>query len=286
MGTPFISLLTPSANHLEGYDRSQPPDAGHQPSSIPRTFLDAMAVRKAVYVDEQGVPLAFEMDVDDARACHWVVYASVHRRETGTTESVPIGTLRLVPFPHHPHPTPGGLYEDGRLVRVEGRDGEAAGQAEATRAATEQQQQPSFGAADRATSLHDGREAYVKLGRLAVVREFRGKGIARLLVQTALGWLRAHPGHFDPSVAALGLEQLSSSAGAAGNVDVPRWSGLVCCHAQDAVVGVWERCGFVVDEGMGRWTEEGIPHVGMFLRLDVEVMIDRPLQLSRPDHFS
>jgi hypothetical protein len=51
---------------------------------------------------------------------------------------------------------------------------------------------------------------------------------------------------------------------------VPRWNGLICCHAQEDAVKVWERCGFRVDEEMGTWMEEGIPHRGMFLRVEVE----------------
>jgi predicted GNAT family N-acyltransferase len=40
-------------------------------------------------------------------------------------------------------------------------------------------------------------------------------------------------------------------------------------HAQEQVVGTWKRWGFEVDEGMGRWDEEGIMHVGMFTRLPI-----------------
>ncbi len=117
---------------------------------------------------------------------------------------------------------------------------------------------------DRATDMHDGKDPYVKLGRLAVLKEFRGQGIA-LLVRSALDWARKHPTYFNPGVSALGVEQLGMSRG----VDVPKWNGLVCCHAQESVVRTWEKCGFEVDNGMGRWTEEGIPHVGMFVRLEI-----------------
>jgi len=33
---------------------------------------------------------------------------------------------------------------------------------------------------------------------------------------------------------------------------------------------MWERNGFVVDEGMGRWSEVGVEHVGMFRRVVVD----------------
>ena len=68
MGTPFIVFVGPT--NLDGYNRSLPP--AEQPSTIPKTFLDAMEVREEVFVQEQGVPLDNEFDADDARACHWV----------------------------------------------------------------------------------------------------------------------------------------------------------------------------------------------------------------------
>lgn len=264
MGTPFISLLEPT-QALVAYDRTKPHT--EQAPGIPQTFLDAMEVRQAVFVEEQGVPLEFEVDEDDPRSCHWVVYASVNQTDapevrhaaTGevvqprrsSTRSTPIGTVRLVPFPHPPHPAPGGRYEDGRLVGGAGPLAAAA-------------QQPS--GADRPTGMHDGREPYVKLGRLAVVKEFRGHKVARLLVGTALAWMRGHADYFNPSVAQLGFDQLAIERAS----DIPKWAGLVGCHAQDGAVGAWVKSGFVVDEGMGTWWEEGIPHVGMFQRLPLE----------------
>ncbi|OAR00454.1 hypothetical protein LLEC1_05864 [Akanthomyces lecanii] len=244
MGTPFISLVEPSK--LEGYKPGLLRE--EQPADIPSTFLDAIEVREDVFVKEQGVPVENEFDVDDPRCCHWVAYASVHttqehevRDETGavvqprksSTRSTPIGTVRLVPFPHDPHP-----------------DNSSA---------------PTF-AADRPTSYHDGRESYVKLGRLAVQKDFRGNRIAGLLVNTVLDWLKENPSYFDPSITELGLEQV----GARRETEIPSWGGLVCVHAQKKVQSFWERCGFKIDEGMGTWWEEGILHVGMFQRLPID----------------
>ncbi|TQN69773.1 hypothetical protein CSHISOI_05692 [Colletotrichum shisoi] len=297
MGTPFVSLLEPTG--LDAYIRGVPHD--EQPAAIPKEFCDAMEVREAVFVEEQKVPAENEFDADDSRACHWISYASVNKvveqevvDATGnivkprrsSTRSTPIGTIRLVPFPHAPHPKNGGVYWDG--VLKEGLDAEGAkfGPAAHEGANANANASPVNGQAetaaehvggerwlsaikvfapDRATELHDGKEPYVKLGRLAVVREFRGHRIARLLVTTALAWLRAHPSYFDPSIKEMGLEQI----GATSAEEVPKWKGLVCVHAQAAVVGAWEKFGFQVDEGMGTWWEEGIEHKGMFLRLDV-----------------
>ena len=48
-----------------------------------------------------------------------------------------------------------------------------------------------------------------------------------------------------------------------------RWRGLVMVHAQVGVQGFWKGLGFVTDEGLGGWWEEGIRHVGMWRRLEV-----------------
>ncbi|KHO01866.1 Acyl-CoA N-acyltransferase [Metarhizium album ARSEF 1941] len=268
MGTPFISMLEPSK--LEGLELGKP--HSEQPAAIPKIFIDAMEVREMVFVQEQNVPLENEQDSDDARSCHWVVYASVNKTEEtevrdedgnviqprkSSTRTTPIGTIRLVPFPHAHHPKIGGEYRNGQLLQNE----------------TERQRCPSDTSGplsanstpDRATSFHDGREPYVKLSRLAVVKEYRGNGLSGLLIQTALSWLAANPTFFDPSITELGLEQM----GASTETEIPKWGGLVCVHAQEHVVGAWAKLGFQVDKGMGEWWEEGIPHVGMFKRLHI-----------------
>ncbi len=263
MGTPFISLVEPSK--LEGYRPGAPREK--QPTGIPSTFLDAMEVREDVFVKEQAVAVENEFDVDDPRCCHWIAYASVHttqeheiRDETGaivqprksSTRSTPIGTIRLVPFPHTPHPINGGRYWNNLL---EGETVDPSGRKDSA---------PAF-APDRPTTYHDGRESYVKLGRLAVQKDFRGNRIAGLLVNTVLHWLKENSSYFDPSITELGLEQV----GARRETEIPSWGGLVCVHAQKRVQPFWERCGFKVDEGMGTWWEEGILHVGMFQRLPI-----------------
>lgn len=263
MGTPFVAFLGPSK--LDGFRLGVPPES--QPAFIPKPFMDAMEVREEVYVREQKVPRENEFDADDARACHWVVYASINKTEEAevrdddgnvvqprksSTRSTPIGTIRLVPFPHDPHPKLDGRYRNGVLEG--GEDNSETKDALSHRA---------YGT-DRPTKFHDGKEPYVKLGRLAVIKEFRGNNLAGLLVNTALRWIKENPSFFDPSIRELGLEQL----GAADETDIPQWGGLVCVHAQEQIADIWKQWGFEVDEGMGRWWEEGIPHIGMFARLD------------------
>jgi len=259
LGTPFITFLRPSS--LEGYNNELPFD--QQPSTVPKTFLDAMEVRKEVFVKEQGVPLTNEFDSDDPRACHWVVYASVTattepevkddagniiRRKESAAQSQQIGTIRLVPFPHPPHPEPGSSFA-----------------ADALEMSPDPSKPPPY-IVDRVTTYHDGNEPYIKLGRIAVVEEFRGCGIANLLVSTAITWAQQNPTYFNPSVKSIGREQM----GAVSTKEIPVWKGLMCVHAQEQVARAWAKWGFKIDEGMGTWDEEGIKHVGMFQRLKLE----------------
>jgi predicted GNAT family N-acyltransferase len=134
------------------------------------------------------------------------------------------------------------VYVDNKLVGF--KDGEKG-----TTEIREQGGEAEKGV-DRATTFHDGIEPYVKVGRLAVVKEMRRAKMGGLLVRTALEWLRTHPDVF-------------------GDVAGRKWNGLVCAHGQIQARPAWERMGFKVDEGMGTWMEEGIEHVGMFIRLEV-----------------
>lgn len=308
MGTPFIALQEPMK--LDGWVRGKPHD--DQPSHIPPVFRDAMEVRETVFVAEQGVPLEYELDADDPRSCHWVVYASVNQttepeqRDAGTgevvrprrsvTRSQPVGTLRVVPFPHPPHPRAGGWYVDNVLQERPPNDASPTNTTTSTRTTTtttittdggaetgggggattltkpqsaaEEERQTSalpFGP-DRATTYHDGREPYVKIGRMAVIPEFRGHRISGQLWRAARAWLEAHPAYFNPSVTELGMDQLKAGVSS----EIPKWGGLIVCHAQESVVKVYERWGFKIDEGMGKWYEEGIPHVGMAMRLNIK----------------
>lgn len=237
-----------------------------------------MEVREQVFVEEQGVPLDNEFDSDDARACHWyatlyssfhftdkpqrVIYASINTvtdpevkdsegniltRKKSTTRSTPIGTIRLVPFPHPPHPEPGSSYAADALET------------------SSSPSSPSF-ITDRATTFHDGKEPYIKLGRLALLKEFRGSGIAKMLVSAAMTWAQQNPTHFNPSITERGMDKVAAETSG----ELPVWKGLMCVHAQEQVAKAWAKWGFKLDEGMGTWDEEGIKHVGMFMRLNLE----------------
>lgn len=256
---PSIACLKPGS--LNGFLVDAPRDS--QPPSVPRPFLDAMDIRLEVFVREQKVPAENEFDSDDPRSCHWIVYAT--SKETGATavpngvgtrqssiRKPPVGTVRLVPFPHEPHPKPGGSYWNGVL---EGERPASDGVATTAK--------PPL--TDPSPSVRDDQEPYVKIGRLAVVKARRGQGLAGLLVNTALSWLQANPSYFDGAIKEPGPEH-----GAPATSEAPKWNGLIYAHAQEQAAGAWAKWGFQVDESMGRWFEEGIPHVGMFQRLIVE----------------
>ena len=265
-----------------------------------------------------------------AKKGHWVIYASVNKTEApavvspssgevlrprrSTHISLPIGTIRLVPFPHPPHPKNGGVYVDGELTNAGDPIPASPPSLPATvtaAAAADQQfpfqttttttngnsntttitspsspdgppetvdpltlsesmraSTPSYlpFATDRRTSLHDGQEPYVKLGRLAVLKEFRRAGIAGQLVRAATQWMQENYVIFNPRPSTVGFERLGMDE---RNGVLPKWRGLICVHAQEAAVPMWERYGFEVDHEMGTWYEEGIPHVGMFRRVKV-----------------
>jgi predicted GNAT family N-acyltransferase len=200
-----------------------------------------MIVRHTVFVEEQGVPLENEFDEDDPRSYHWVAYASVpvkarsqptspemkphdekmeDNSDKPASTKIPIGTIRLVPGPFD-HPHPNGKME---------------------------------------TAVHKISETYVKIGRLAVIKEFRKAGISKLLIETALRFIHDHPYeiHHGPYMD----HNNSNNSGL-------NFRGLVLIHAQVGVQKVWKRYGFETDESMGTWDEEGIEHVGMWKRVDV-----------------
>ncbi|PHH92781.1 hypothetical protein CDD83_5187 [Cordyceps sp. RAO-2017] len=252
---PLVASMEP--RQLQGFRPGAPHDA--QPPSIPALFIDAMKVREQVFVEEQKVPAENEFDADDSRSCHWVAYLGAdHADDLAVRDAsrrdrpTPVGTIRMVPFPHDPHPKAGGKYWSGVLEGDERKP--------AIVGVPEQSTVP-----DRPTSFHDGKEPYIKLGRLAVVSESRGKRVAGLLVEAALSWLKANPAYFDLSLAEQAAQRRESKAPS----DDTKWRGLVCVHAQEQVMDVWAKWGFRLDEVMGKWCEEGIPHVGMFQRLDI-----------------
>ncbi|OJJ43283.1 hypothetical protein ASPZODRAFT_19685 [Penicilliopsis zonata CBS 506.65] len=90
-------------------------------------------------------------------------------------------------------------------------------------------------------------EAYIKLTRVATLPHARGRGLSRILLARACDYLAQRP------------DEVS-----------PEWNGLILTHAQVDVEGMYLKLGFVTDERLGRWDEEGIQHLGMWKRIDVK----------------
>jgi predicted GNAT family N-acyltransferase len=170
-----------------------------------------------VFVDEQNCSAEAEIDSDDNRSWHWVIY-------DGTT---PVGVIRLVPPPQPPH------------SQITNPEAEAEAEVEAVYDWTH--------------------EPCIKLTRVAIMPEYRGLGLGRRLVETALEWAAVHAAEIDEAAALIGARAERESA--------PLWKGLVLVHAQVDVERMYARLGFVTEEELGTWYEEGIEHRGMFRRL-------------------
>ncbi|KAI9797338.1 MAG: hypothetical protein M1833_005517 [Piccolia ochrophora] len=247
MSTEFISFLAAPGDKITGYTRSKSAD-DESNDDIPSTFVEAMSVREEVFVDEQHVPAENELDYDDARSFHWVVYASVSstskpgaRKGSETTRS-PVGTVRLVPPPHPPHPTPGSQHKIDN-------------------------------AEDGHTEIwYAGKEPYVKLGRLATLKPYRGLGLGRLLVNAALEWAGQNSEVILPPLSPTSREQAKADG---APIAEGKWKGLVLVHAQKDVEAMWKKYGFAKDESMGTWIEEGIEHVGMWKRIPVTEQVKK-----------
>lgn len=218
-----------------------------------------MSIREQVFVHEQGVLLDNELDADDARCWHWVAYASIGApaapantnttanarpdpaaKRGSTASRLAVATIRLVPPPHPPHPAPGSSHA------IDNNKGVPA-----------------------PTSAPAHAEPYVKLGRLATLKDFRKLGLGRLLVDTALAWAAAHGEEIVAPTSAARREAARVGEGEDG-VDGGEWRGLVLVHAQRQTERWYARFGFERDVGMGVWDEEGIEHVGMWKRVVVK----------------
>jgi predicted GNAT family N-acyltransferase len=209
---------------------------------------DALAVRLEVFVDEQKCAAEFELDDDDARSWHWVLYDE-NAVVPGAKSAVrlPVAVIRVVPPPHAPHEHESG-YGDESNVTVNGD-----------------------GAVNGSAKYDMKHEPYIKFGRVAVLAAYRGLGLARRLMETGMKWAEENAMEISRALAeVVEKERKGTEAEAeAEPVPVPVWKGLALVHAQVDVEKMYGRLGFVTDESMGTWVEEGIDHVGMWKRLNV-----------------
>jgi len=225
----------------------------------PPIFNDALSIRSTVFVDEQGCSAEAELDSDDARSWHWVMYASPPQSRAPSSSpsdsnpgsdscQIPVAVIRLVPPPHAPHPHPDPHTHSSSSPR------------------------DPTGAEERIIASEDGlsvkeprqqegeEEPYIKLGRIAVLPSYRGRGLSRLLIQTVENWALSHADEINDNSA-------NNSHQNKKNKNNTPWKGLILLHSQIRVQAIYERFGYRVDESMGMWYEEGMCHVGMWKRL-------------------
>lgn len=113
-----------------------------------------------------------------------------------------------------------------------------------------------------ASSSWDQREPYIKIGRLATVKEFRGLGVAGSLVRESIVWAGEHKDEISEAGRVEGDGREVEEGG-----EGREWKGLVLIHAQSQLEGWYKSLGFESDEGLGVFTQEGIKHFGMWARV-------------------
>lgn len=96
-------------------------------------------------------------------------------------------------------------------------------------------------------------------------------GLSSLLVNAAFEYAGAHADEVMPPVPATETEQRRLDAEhAMGPAGDGEWDGLVLVHAQRDIERLWVAWGFVKDQTMGEWDEEGIMHIGMWRRIKLD----------------
>lgn len=246
MSSPTINIVPPPGASISQIRPHPPFDSATYPSVHPG-FLSALSVRFPVYVDEQHCSPTEEIDKDDPISWHWVAYVTEQDASTDGHRRVPAGTIRLIPA------SPLPIHHD---------DSEESREAE--REVAEEHAEKALGPKHGKTEMWDGKEAFVKLGRLATLQEYRKLGIGRVLVDTAVEWLEEN--HVK---VVGGVTSQEDDVYVKRIQTVGKWNGLVLVHAQKAIEPFWVGCGFVRDGGMGEWWEEGIEHVAMWRRVTV-----------------
>jgi predicted GNAT family N-acyltransferase len=176
-----------------------------------------------VFIEEQGCNPDAEIDADDARSWQFVEYSTTEQDK----EERPVAVVRLVPPPHAPHET---LHDPARAAEF-----------------------PAFDVQH---------EPYVKITRVAVVKEFRGLGMASKVMRVAEEWAAANKESIDAMCRRVAGDDIVEEKGKG-------WTGLVGLHAQVQVEKMYQRMGYETDHSLGTWDEEGIQHVGMFKRVNL-----------------
>lgn len=209
-------------------------------SLLPQLFRDALVVRTVVFVLEQKCSAAEEIDADDGISWHWVIHAPRTEKEA-LTEAEDDWKDRRDEDRSEGEP---GAMQDPPAATIRLVPAQAHPDADDEKAVDG----PNYAG----SRLWDHKEPYVKIGRLATMEGCRGRGYGKVLVNAALEYAGRNGGEM------------------VKDKELGEWKGLVLAHAQKSVEGWYKGLGFELDEGMGRWWEEGIEHVAMWERVRVE----------------
>jgi len=239
---PTVEFISPSGQAVHDFHISPTGQISYTRSSstadpqLSQLFHDALSIRTAVFVLEQHCSAAEEIDVDDGISWHWILYADNEDEEgeerSGSEKANTIGS-------EDDHTA--GAKRPAATIRL------VPAQAHADADDEKAVEGPDY----KGSKVWDHNEPYVKIGRLATVAPCRGRGYGKILVNTALGFAGRNGGKM---VRDTGLGE---------------WKGLLLAHAQKSVESWYKSLGFELDEGMGRWWEEGIEHVAMWKRVEV-----------------
>lgn len=188
-------------------------------------------------MDEQKVSADNELDEDDQRSYHVVLYSG-QSNSSGRELDVPICTLRFVEVV----PSEADIEQYGKVSIPSGSMNPTLGPLSFISGA-----KPLPEPVHYPSEFWDGREPYIKIGRVATLKTFRKMGMAAKVLQWTFSWILQNQHEF-----------------------VPEGNTLVLVHAQSNAQNLYAQQGFVVDKTMGVWVEEGIDHVGMWKRLKLE----------------
>ncbi|CBQ67558.1 conserved hypothetical protein [Sporisorium reilianum SRZ2] len=224
----------------------------------------ACDVRIQVFVHEQGFALDDEIDQYDPLAAHFVL---THRSALATA----LGTLRLLPYPLPiPKPDEAGAEPDATSsYPLGGSRSESAIASDFISAAWTHYPQSGSSARDPAQTRAEEQQTEqqiperggAKLGRLALLKEVRGKGLGNLLVRKAEEWLlqvlsndkASKQGAFGPRPSLQGEEQHTEPA------KEERLDSIVIkLSSQIYAIGFYKKLGYSpVGE---QYDEDGAPH--------------------------
>ncbi|SPO20722.1 uncharacterized protein UTRI_00198 [Ustilago trichophora] len=227
----------------------------------------ACDVRIEVFVREQGFALEDEIDQYDPLAAHFIL------THNSNPDKV-IGTLRLLPYPLPiPKPDePGSEPNPNSSYPLGGSRSESAVASDFISAAWSHHPTPISSARDPAQTHAEEEETGkgmpekggAKLGRLALLKEARGKGLGHLLVRKAEAWLidvlssdeAQRQGAFGPRPTLQGDRQQSEESKAAKTERLE--SIIIKLSSQIYVIDFYKKLGY---EPIGeRYDEDGAPH--------------------------